>query len=184
MTAPTGAPEMPGPAGRPPVRLVLVPTPQPPLEDERHPLRLVLPGISAPRPAHRPGPRPRTDHGPARPDDFGPSWSVRADLPDPRDAGRRLITCTLEALAGRRPIVQLQPMTSMGVFTALSGGRRPRWCAEGTSPLLIGALHGVADRLSERPHPRRADRQGRGLEVSCSSDWLRGRTCTSEELPD
>jgi hypothetical protein len=183
MTAPTGAPEMPGPAGRPPVRLVLVPTPQPPLEDERHPLRLVLPGISAPRPAHRPGPRPRTDHGPARPDDFGPSWSVRADLPDPRDAGRRLITCTLEALAGRRPIIQLQPMTTMGVFTALSGGRRPRWCAEGTSPLLIGQVHvcepvdGVAEVSAV------ARRNGRAHAVAARLEGIDGRwRCTALQI--
>jgi hypothetical protein len=81
-----------------------VPTPQPPLEDERLAVRLVHPGVSTPRPAHRPGPRPRTERITARPeDDFGPSLSVRADLPDAREAGRRLITCTLEALAGRRP---------------------------------------------------------------------------------
>ena len=36
---------------RPPLRLVVVPTPQPPLEDERRPVRLVLPGVAAPRPA-------------------------------------------------------------------------------------------------------------------------------------
>src|SRR4029453_16190550 len=43
---------------RPRLRLVVVPTPQPPLEDERLPVRLVLPGIAAPRPVHRPGPPP------------------------------------------------------------------------------------------------------------------------------
>ena len=75
-------------------------------------------------PARARGRGPGTPAGPQ--DDFGPTWSSRAELPDPRDAGRRLITLTLEALAGRRPLTQLQPMTSPGVFAALSGGRRPR----------------------------------------------------------
>ena len=61
--------------------------------------------------------------------DFGPAWSLRTDLPDPAAAGRRLIALTLEAFAGRRPLLQLQPLTSAGVFAALSAGRRPRWCA-------------------------------------------------------
>ena len=39
-----------------PLRLVVVTTPQPPLEDERIPVRLVLPGVAVPRPVHRPGP--------------------------------------------------------------------------------------------------------------------------------
>ena len=136
------APPDPIPDARPEssVRLVVVPTPQPPLEDVRRPLRLVRPEIAAPRPPHRPGPRPRMSIG--APDaGFGPTWSLRADLPDPRGAGRRLITLTLEALAGRRPLAQVRSMTSMGVFAALSGGRRPRWCAEGAAPLLVGRVH-------------------------------------------
>ena len=35
--------------GRESLRLVVVPTPQPPLEDERIPVRLVLPGVTVPR---------------------------------------------------------------------------------------------------------------------------------------
>jgi hypothetical protein len=184
MTASTTAPEPLAPVGRPPLRLVVVPTPQPPLEDERLPLRLVLPGVTAPRPAHRPGPRPVIDRGRARPDcDFGPSWSVRADLPDPRDAGRRLITCTLEALAGRRPLAQLQPMTSIGVFAALSGRRRPRWCAEGTSPLLVGQVHvcepvdGVAEVSAV------ARRNGRAHAVAARLEGIDGRwRCTALQI--
>ena len=137
----TVAPAADPAAGRSPLRLVVVPTPQPPLEDERIPVRLVHPGIAVPRPVHRPGPRPRTGCAAAPPDDFGPTWSGRAELPDPRDAGRRLITLTLEAMAGRRPLLQVQAMTSPGVFAALSTGRRPRWCGLSSSPLLIGRVH-------------------------------------------
>ena len=118
--------------GRESLRLVVVPTPQPPLEDERIPVRLVLPGVPVPRPVHRPGPRPRAT---------GPAWSSRTELPDPRDAGRRLITLTLEAMAGRRPLLQVQPLTTPRVFAALAGGRRPRWCTESSTPLLVGRVH-------------------------------------------
>jgi len=140
MTAPATRTTRPLRPGRPPLRLVVVPTPQPPLEDERTPVRLLIPGVAAPRPRYRPGPRPLGALASVD-DDFGPTWSQRADLPDARDAGRRLITLTLEALAGRRPLAQLQPLSSVGVFAALSGGRRPRWCAEGTAPLIVGPVH-------------------------------------------
>ena len=136
MTAPRPASQPAPVSERPRLRLVVVPTPQPPLEDERQPVRLVLPGIVPPRPVHRPGPRPRFGPEVARLDDFGPAWSPREALPDARDAGQRLITLTLEAMAGRRPFAQLQPMTSAGVFAALSAGRRPRWCTDGTAPLI------------------------------------------------
>jgi hypothetical protein len=184
MTATTRAPEMPAPAVRPPLRLVVVPTPQPPMEDERLPVRLVLPGVPAPRPAHRPGPRPRTGRITARPDDdFGPSLSVRADLPDAREAGRRLITCALEALAGRRPFAQLQPMTSIGVFAALSRGRCPRWCTEGSSPLLVCQVHvcepvdGVAEVSAV------ARRNGRAHAVAARLEGIDGRwRCTALQI--
>jgi Family of unknown function (DUF6459) len=184
MTASTSAPEQIPPAARPPLRLVVVPTPQPPLEDEGLPLRLVLPGVASPRPAHRPGPRPHTSRTTARPDDdFGPSWSVRADLPDARDAGRRLITCTLEALAGRRPIAQVQSMTSLRVFTALVEGRRPRWCTEGTAPLLVGLVHvcepvdGVAEISAV------ARRGGRAHAVAARLEGIDGRwRCTALQI--
>jgi hypothetical protein len=46
MTAPaTPAPEVPTTS---PLQLVVVRTPQPPLDDERTPLRLVLPGVTVP----------------------------------------------------------------------------------------------------------------------------------------
>src|SRR3954463_51172 len=118
VTTPTALPAQPlQPAGdRPGLRLVVVPTPQPPLEDERHPVRLVIPGVRPPRPPHRPGPRPRSTTPRAAADaDFGPTWSVRADLPDLRQSGRRLITMTLEALAGRRPMGPAPPPAAPGV---------------------------------------------------------------------
>jgi hypothetical protein len=74
-------------AAQAPLRMVLVPTPQPPLQDERIPVRLVRPGVPVPRPVHRPGPRPRTGLDRRLEDEFGPTWSSRTDLPDPRDAG-------------------------------------------------------------------------------------------------
>ncbi len=169
--------------GRSPLRLVVVPTPQPPLQDERLPVRLVLPGVAVPRPAHRRGPRPRNS-GPARREDaFGPAWSSRADLPDARDAGRRLVTLTLEALAGRRPIAQLQPLTSQGVFAALSGGRRPRWCADGSSPLIVGPVRvcepvdGVAEVTAV------ARRGGRAHAVAARLEGIDGRwRCTALQV--
>jgi len=132
----------PAPAPEPaPLRLVVVPTPQPPLEDERIPVRLVRPGIAVPRPVHRPGPRPRPAYCDPGRDDFGPTWSNRSELPDPRDAGRRLITLTLEAMAGRRPLLQVRTLTTPRVFAALSAGRRPRWCTDSSSPLVVGRVH-------------------------------------------
>jgi hypothetical protein len=182
MTAPASPTTSPLQPGRPPLRLVVVPTPQPPLEDERLPVRLLLPGTPAPRPRYRPGPRPLVGPAACR-DDFGPTWSPRADLPDVRDAGRRLITLTLEAMAGRRPLTQLQPMTSVGVFTALSGGRRPRWCAEGTAPLVIGRVHvcepvdGVAEVSAV------ARRGGRAHAVAARLEGIDGRwRCTALQI--
>jgi hypothetical protein len=188
MTAPlrpatTGTATATAPTERPALRLVVVPTPQPPLEDERVPVRLVIPGVAAPRPPHRPGPRPRTGRTAVRHDDFGPAWSVRAELPDARDAGRRLITLTLEALAGRRPLAQLQPMTSLGVFAALSGGRRPAWCADGTAPLVVGPVHvcepvdGVAEVSAV------ARRGGRAHAVAARLEGIDGRwRCTALQV--
>jgi hypothetical protein len=183
---PTTTPAASGPThpDGPRLRLLVVPTPQPPLEDERQPVRLVLPGIAAPRPVRRPGPRPRI--GPAAAlldDDFGPTWSPREVLPDVRDAGRRLLTLTLEAMAGRRPLAQLQPITSAGVFAALSAGRRPRWCTEGRSPLIVGQVHvcepvdGVAEVSAV------ARRDGRAHAVAARLEGIDGRwRCTALQV--
>ena len=79
-TAGPTAPAVPAPA---PLRLVVVPTPQPPLEDPRIPVQLIRPGVPVPRPVHRPGPRPRPSYGNPRDDDFGPTWSSRSSSPIP-----------------------------------------------------------------------------------------------------
>jgi hypothetical protein len=164
-----------------PLRLVVVPTPQPPLEDERIPVRLLRPGVAVPRPVHRPGPRVRTGLTPA--DDFGPTWSSRSDLPDPGVEGRRLFLVTLEALAGRRPLAQVRAVTSAGVFTALAGGRRPGWCGASTSPLLVGRVHvsepvdGVAEISAV------ARRDGRAHAVAARLEGIDGRwRCTALQI--
>ncbi|WP_448627050.1 Rv3235 family protein [Geodermatophilus sp. URMC 64] len=170
------------PAAIPALRLVVVPTPQPPLEDG--PVRLVVPGVRPPRPPHRPGPRPRSAPAAGVADaEFGPAWSARADLPDLRQSGRRLITTTLEALAGRRPMTQLQPLTSLGVYTALSRGGRPRWCADGTAPLIVGPVHvcepvdGVAEISAV------ARRAGRAHAVAARLEGIDGRwRCTALQI--
>jgi hypothetical protein len=184
MTAPA-APLDPAPATYDaPLRLTVVPTPQPPLDDEWVPLRLVVPGAPVPRPPHRPGPRPRpTGNVRPRDGDFGPTWSTRAELPEVREAGRRLITTALEALAGRRPLTQLQPMTSFAVFTALVNGRRPAWCAGGRAPLIVGTVHvcepvdGVAEISAV------ARRNGRAHAVAARLEGIDGRwRCTALQV--
>jgi hypothetical protein len=168
---------------RPPLRLVRVRTPQPPLENDGAPVRLVHLGVAVPRPPHRPGPRPRTSRT-ATPDaEFGPTWSTRADLPDPRETGRRLIMMTLEALSGRRPLAQLRPLTSLGVYTALGTGRRPAWCTTGTAPLIVGAVHtcepvdGVAEISAV------ARRGGRAHAVAARLEGVDGRwRCTALQV--
>ena len=162
------------------LRLVVVPTPQPPLA--REPFRWVVPGVRPPRPLHRPGPRPRPSAAVPR-DDFGPSWTARTDLPDAREAGRRVLTMALEALAARRPLTQLRPFTSTGVFTALTRGNRPRWCTEGTSPLVVGPVHvcepvdGVAEVSAV------ARRAGRAHAVAARLEGIDGRwQCTALQI--
>jgi hypothetical protein len=168
------------PEERPALRLVVVPTPQPPVADE--PVRWVLPGVRPPRPPHRPGPRPRPAVAPP-PDDFGPTWSTRADLPEVRAAGRRLVTTALEALAGRRPMAQVQPLTSPGVFTALARGNRPPWCAAGTAPLVIGPVHVCepVDGVAEVSVVAR--RAGRAHAVAARLEGIDGRwRCTALQI--
>ena len=174
------------PAARPetaPLRLAVVPTPQPPLEDERIPVRLIRPGVAVPRPVQRPGPRPRPAYRDPRQDDFGPTWSSRSELPDPRDAGRRLITLTLEAMAGRRPLLQVRTLTTPRVFAALSAGRRPRWCTDSSAPLVVGRVHvsepvdGVAEVSAV------ARRDGRAHAVAARLEGLDGRwRCTALQI--
>jgi hypothetical protein len=180
LQGPTTAPGSP----RPRLHLVVVPTPGPPLQDEREPVRLLAPG-RAQRPAPRPGPRPRLDApaGTADADGFGPAWSRRSELPDPQAAGRRLVTLALEAFAGRRPVGQLQPLVSPPLFAALSGRRRPRWCTEGSAPLLVTSVHvcepvdGVAEVSAV------ARRGGRAHAVAARLEGIDGRwRCTALQV--
>ena len=192
MTAPThpaSSPLSSTPAPHAPARrlhLVVVRTPGPALEDERQPVRLLVPGRRTPRPVPPPGPRPRLDSlsaaDPAG-DDFGPAWSRRADLPDPQAAGRRVVTLTLEAFAGRRPIGQLQSLVTPTLFTALSGRRRPGWCSTGTSPLLVSSVRvsepvdGVAEVSAV------ARRSGRAHAVAARLEGIDGRwRCTALQI--
>jgi Family of unknown function (DUF6459) len=168
----------PAEAAPAPLRLVLVPTPQPPLAAEP-PTSWVRTGVPVPRRLHRPGPRPST----GTPDPFGPVWSSRAELPDPRVAGRQLLTTALEAFAGRRPISQLQPLTTARVFTALSSGRRPAWCAGGSAPVVLGAVNvcepvdGVAEVSAV------ARRSGRAHAVAARLEGIDGRwRCTAVQI--
>ena len=128
-------------AGRASLRLVVVPTPQPPLVAPHLAHPLVLPGAAMPRPPHRPGPRPLPEGPVRRNGDFGPTYSGRAELPDVHVAGRRLVTLVLEAFAERRPMIQLRSVTSHRLFAAVSTRRRPAWCAEGRAPFAVGPLH-------------------------------------------
>ena len=183
-TPPTAAPPATAavqPQARPHLRLVTVPTPQPALAGE--PVRLVLPGVFPPRPPHRPGPRPEPKTRPAADADFGPRWTTRADLPNPRDIGRRGLTTTLEALAGRRPIGQVGPLVTPGVFAALAGGRRPRWCTDGGAPIAVGPVHvcepvdGVAEISAV------ARRAGRAHAVAARLEGIDGRwRCTAVQI--
>ena len=171
-------------AEAPALRLVLVHTPQPPLVDEDRPLRLVQPGVAVPRPPHRPGPRPRHMTGLVPDEDeFGPALSSRTDLPDPAASGRRLLTLTLEAFAGHRPLVQLRPLTTARVFAALASGRRPTWCTEGNAPLAVGRVHvcepvdGVAE-VSAVAH-----RGGRAHAIAARMEGIDGRwRCTALQI--
>ena len=94
-----------------------------------------------------------------------------------------MVTLALEVLAGRRPVGQLQALTSPGVFAAVAGGRRPRWCVEGTAPLLVGPLHvcepvdGVAEVSAV------ARRGGRAHAVAARLEGIDGRwRCTALQI--
>ena len=115
--------------------------------------------------------------------DFGPAWSLRSDLPDPSAAGRRLITLTLEAFAGRRPAA---PAAAADLGR---GVRRPlrrataRGGAEGTAPVLIGRVHvcepvdGVAEISAV------ARRGGRAHAVAARLEGIDGRwRCTALQI--
>jgi hypothetical protein len=94
-----------------------------------------------------------------------------------------VITTVLETLAGRRPLTQLGNLTVPGVLAALSAGRRPRWCVEGTSPIVVGAVHvcepvdGVAEVSAV------ARRAGRAHAVAARLEGIDGRwRCTAVQI--
>ncbi len=172
-------------AARPRLQLVVVPTPGPPLQDHAEPVRLLVPGRRSRRLPPPPGPRPRRDLAPVSGDaaEFGPTWSRRAELPDPQAVGRRLVTLTLEAFAGRRPVAQLRSLVSPALFTALSERRRPGWCTEGTAPLLISSVRvcepvdGVAEVSAV------ARRGGRAHAIAARLEGIDGRwRCTALQI--
>ncbi|MDP5182768.1 Rv3235 family protein [Blastococcus sp. BMG 814] len=178
MTAPSRTVPAPPPA----LQLTLVPTPQPPGE-VRPVLRLVRPGRPLPLPVLPPGPRPSAAPSTLAHDEFGPVPTGRAELPPAGAAARRLVTIALEALAGRRPLAQVQPLASTGVYAALSAGRRPRWCTEGNAPVVIGPVRvcepvdGVAE-VSAVAH-----RAGRAHAVAARLEGMDGRwRCTALQI--
>ena len=178
-TAPAAAP------ARPRLHLVVVATPGPPLQDEAEPVRLLVPGRRHRRLPPPPGPRPRRDLPPVLGDaaEFGPTWSRRAELPDPQAVGRRLVTLTLEAFAGRRPVAQLQSLVSPALFTALSERRRPGGCTAGTAPLRFSSVRvcepvdGVAEVSAV------ARRGGRAHAIAARLEGIDGRwRCTALQI--
>jgi hypothetical protein len=170
-----------GPA--PTLHLRLVRSPQPPLADPAERVRLVIPGAPVPRPLHRPGPRPRPER-PLDPDgDFGPTWSTRGDLPSAAEAGRAVVLLVLEVMTGRRPVPQLRGVATPRLFASLAGGRRPRWCAEGTAPLLLGPVHVCepVDGVAEVSVVAR--RAGRAHAIAARLEGLDGRwRCTALQI--
>jgi uncharacterized protein DUF6459 len=168
------------------LRLVVVRTPGPPVEDPRIPVRLLQPGPAPRRPLPPPGPRPRMDAPvplPGAEPDFGPAFSRRADLAPPGPMAQRLVTVVLEAFTGRRPVAQLRPLVTPGLFTVLNAGRRPRWCAEGASTVRITSVRvsepvdGVAEVAAV------ARRDGRAHAVAARMEGIDGRwRCTALQV--
>lgn len=168
------------------LHLSLVRTPGPPVQDERIPVRLLVPGRAVRRPAPLPGPRPRLDR-PRRTAgdeaDFGPALTRRADLPEPGSAARRLVTVALEAFTGRRPMSQLQPAVTPALFTVLLARRKPRWCIDGRTAVRVTSVHvsepvdGVAEVSAV------ARRDGRAHAVAARLEGIDGRwRCTALQI--
>jgi hypothetical protein len=158
-------------------RLALVPTPGP--ATRAVPVtRLVEPGVPALRPVLAPGPRP----GGAPATDPGAGNGVGA-AGSPNLVAHRLLTMTLEAFSGLRPLTQLRGAYTLPVFTAITRGRRPAWCTSGSGPLLLGAVRvaepveGVAEVCAV------ARRNGRAHAVAARLEVLDGRwRCTALQV--
>jgi hypothetical protein len=172
-------------APRGPLHLVVVRTPGPAPQDRRIPVPLLLPGRPL-RSAPPPGPRPRLDdpaHQAGAEAGFGPELTRRTDLPDASAAGRRVVTLVLEAFAGRRSMTQVRQVVTPALFTALDSGRRPRWCVEGTAPVLVTSVRvsepvdGVAEVSAV------ARRAGRAHAVAARLEGIDGRwRCTALQI--
>jgi hypothetical protein len=86
-------------------------------------------------------------------------------------------------MAGRRPVTQLRGLTTPGLFASLNGGRRPRWCADGTAPLVLGRVHVCepVDGVAEVSLVAR--RAGRAHAVAARLEGLDGRwRCTALQV--
>ncbi len=186
----TAPPQAPPPVGsvealRGPLHLVVVRTPGPAPQDRRIPVPLLLPGRPL-RPAPPPGPRPRLDdrvRQAATEPGFGPELTRRTDLPEASAAGRRLVTVVLEAFAGRRPMTQLRQVVTPALFAALDSGRRPRWCAQGTAPVLVTSVRACepVDGVAEISAVAR--RAGRAHAVAARLEGIDGRwRCTALQV--
>jgi hypothetical protein len=94
-----------------------------------------------------------------------------------------VVTTTLEAMAGRRPLGQIGPLVTPGVFAALAGRRRPRWCAEGNAPIAVGPVHVCepVDGVAEISAVVR--RAGRAHAVAARLEGIDGRwRCTAVQI--
>jgi hypothetical protein len=168
----------------PPLRLLPVPSSEPPYDDE-------LPARPAPRrapigplialapPALRLVPTPGGD---LSDDDEGPARTPASELPPPRPVAQALVQGLLEVLAGVRPVSQLQRGTTPELFTRLehlvhgrprSGGARPR-----TGAVRSVHVQQQADGIAEvcatvRSGPRFAT-------VALRLEGIGGRWCCTE----
>jgi hypothetical protein len=86
-------------------------------------------------------------------------------------------------MGGRRPATQLRGVTTPRLFAALTGGRRPTWCADGTAPLVLGRVHVCepVDGVAEISVVAR--RAGRAHAVAARLEGLDGRwRCTTLQI--
>lgn len=180
MTTPAALPpaqaEQPGLDRPAKVHLRLVPTPGPATRSVPV-TRLVIQGVPGPRPVLLPGPRPGSSTA------GHVAHTGRRAPADPAPVAHRLLTMTLEAFSGLRPVAQLRGAYTLPVFTAITRGRRPAWCTDGSGPLVVGAVRvaepveGVAEVCAV------ARRNGRAHAVAARLEVLDGRwRCTALQI--
>ena len=100
--------------------------------------------------------------------------------PRPKHVPQRMCVVCREK-GGKRTLTRIVLFWSL--FTALTGRRRPRWCAEGTAPLLISSVRvcepvdGVAEVVAV------ARRAGRAHAVAARLEGIDGRwRCTALQI--